>query len=108
MEVRIQALTFSGIDVIYDPVGLIKGMPIFVLFLNILYSQLPGFIDSLKCIAWKGRAIVVGFVGGEIEKVHLSEPPPALYSFYAQLPLNLVLLKNISIVGIHWGAYSST
>ena len=24
-----------------------------------------------------------------------------------QLPLNLVLLKNISIVGIHWGAYYS-
>jgi hypothetical protein len=24
-----------------------------------------------------------------------------------QLPLNLVLLKNISIVGIHWGAYTS-
>ncbi|KAI8975846.1 alcohol dehydrogenase [Trametes punicea] len=59
----------KGVDVIYDPVGLIK--------------------DSLKCIAWKGRAIVVGFAAGSIEK----------------LPLNLVLLKNISIVGIHWGAY---
>jgi NADPH2:quinone reductase len=59
----------KGVDVIYDPVGLIR--------------------DSLKCIAWKGRAIVVGFVGGEIEK----------------LPLNLVLLKNIAITGIHWGAY---
>ncbi|QRV94160.1 Zinc-binding dehydrogenase [Ceratobasidium sp. AG-Ba] len=59
----------KGVDVIYDPVGLIK--------------------DSLKCIAWKGRAVVVGFAAGQIEK----------------LPLNLVLLKNISIVGVHWGAY---
>lgn len=25
----------------------------------------------------------------------------------AQLPMNLVLLKNISIVGVHWGAYMS-
>lgn len=25
--------------------------------------------DSLKCIAWKGRALVVGFVAGQIEKV---------------------------------------
>ncbi|KAF5354780.1 hypothetical protein D9756_005294 [Leucocoprinus leucothites] len=58
-----------GVDVIYDPVGLIK--------------------DSLKCIAWKGRALVIGFAGGAIEKV----------------PMNLVLLKNISIVGLHWGAY---
>lgn len=24
-----------------------------------------------------------------------------------QLPLNLVLLKNIEITGIHWGAYTS-
>jgi len=33
---------------------------------------------------------VIGFAGGTIEK----------------LPLNLVLLKNISIVGLHWGAYA--
>ncbi|KZT72141.1 NAD(P)-binding protein [Daedalea quercina L-15889] len=59
----------KGVNVIYDPVGMIK--------------------DSLKCIAWKGRAIVVGFAAGQIEK----------------LPLNLVLLKNIAVVGIHWGAY---
>ena len=26
-------------------------------------------IDSLKCIAWKGRAVVVGFAGGKIEQV---------------------------------------
>ncbi|KAI0785659.1 alcohol dehydrogenase [Abortiporus biennis] len=60
----------KGVDVIYDPVGMIR--------------------DCLKCIAWKGRAIVVGFAKGSIEN----------------LPLNLVLLKNISIVGIHWGAYA--
>ncbi|KIK01424.1 hypothetical protein K443DRAFT_678425 [Laccaria amethystina LaAM-08-1] len=60
----------KGVDVIYDPVGLIN--------------------DSLKCIAWKGRALVVGFAAGTIEKV----------------PMNLVLLKNVSLVGVHWGAYS--
>ncbi|KAF7792365.1 hypothetical protein EIP86_003402 [Pleurotus ostreatoroseus] len=60
----------KGVDVVYDPVGMIR--------------------DTLKCIAWKGRAVVVGFAAGEIEK----------------LPLNLVLLKNISVVGIHWGAYT--
>jgi len=60
----------KGVNVVYDPVGMIR--------------------DSLKCIAWKGRAVVVGFAAGQIEK----------------LPLNLVLLKNISVVGIHWGAYS--
>ncbi|KAM6502269.1 hypothetical protein JOM56_002246 [Amanita muscaria] len=59
----------KGVDVIYDPVGMIN--------------------DSLKCIAWGGRALVIGFAGGTIEKV----------------PMNLVLLKNISLVGLHWGSY---
>ncbi|KAJ7132756.1 alcohol dehydrogenase [Mycena crocata] len=59
----------KGADVIYDPVGMIT--------------------DCLKCIAWKGRAIVVGFAAGTVEKV----------------PMNLVLLKNISLVGIYWGGY---
>jgi len=60
----------KGADVIYDPVGMIT--------------------DCLKCIAWRGRAIVVGFAAGTVEKV----------------PMNLVLLKNISLVGIFWGGYS--
>ncbi|KAJ7188200.1 alcohol dehydrogenase [Mycena filopes] len=65
----------KGVDVIYDPV---------------VRSQLELYsFHCLKCIAWKGRAIVVGFAAGTVEKV----------------PMNLVLLKNISIVGIHWGAY---
>lgn len=57
-----------GVDVVYDPVGML--------------------IPSLKCIAWNGRLVVVGFVAGTIEKV----------------PANLVLLKNVSIVGLFWGA----
>jgi hypothetical protein len=28
-------------------------------------------LDALKCIAWGGRALVVGFAGGAIEQVHL-------------------------------------
>ncbi|KAH9957082.1 NAD(P)-binding protein [Russula dissimulans] len=60
-----------GVDVVYDPVGRIK--------------------DALKCTVWGGRAIVVGFAGGEIEK----------------LPLNLVLLKNVSVIGIYWGSYKT-
>ncbi|KZV96520.1 NAD(P)-binding protein [Exidia glandulosa HHB12029] len=59
-----------GVDVVYDPVGLIR--------------------ESLKCIAWKGRAVVVGFTGGAIEN----------------LPLNVVLLKNVAVTGLHWGAYT--
>lgn len=59
-----------GVDIVYDPVGLID--------------------KSTKCIAWNGRLIVVGFVGGEIEKV----------------AMNKLLLKNIAVIGLHWGAYA--
>ncbi|EPE06217.1 alcohol dehydrogenase [Ophiostoma piceae UAMH 11346] len=57
---------------------------------DIVYDPV-GMVDkSTKCTAWNGRILVVGFAAGSIEK----------------LALNKVLLKNISIVGIHWGAYS--
>ena len=39
----------KGANVVYDPVGMIQ--------------------PSLKCIAWNGRALVVGFAAGNIEKV---------------------------------------
>jgi NADPH2:quinone reductase len=47
------------------------------------------FEASLKCIAWGGRLIIVGFSSGEI---------PAL-------KLNRVMLKHISIIGIHIHGY---
>src|SRR5947199_215371 len=61
-----------GADVIYDPVG---G---------------DVFDGSLKCIAWNGRLLVIGFASGRIPEVKL----------------NRVLLKNISLVGLHWGAHA--
>src|SRR5262245_14648552 len=61
-----------GADVIYDPVG---G---------------DVFDASLKCIAWSGRLLVIGFASGRIPEVKL----------------NRVLLKNIALVGLHWGAYA--
>lgn len=58
---------------------------------DIVYDPV-GMIDkSTKCIRWNGRLLVVGFAAGSIEKV----------------AMNKVLLKNISIVGIHWGAYAT-
>lgn len=45
--------------------------------------------QSLKCAAWCSRLVTIGFASGNIEAI----------------PLNLVLLKNVSIVGVHWGAY---
>lgn len=60
----------AGVDIVYDPVGLID--------------------QSLKCVAWNARLLVIGFAAGSIEKV----------------ALNRVLLKNVSLVGLHWGQYA--
>lgn len=57
---------------------------------DIVYDPV-GMVDkSTKCVAWNGRILVVGFAAGSIEKV----------------AMNKVLLKNISLVGIHWGQYA--
>ncbi len=56
-----------------------------LLTLNVLQVN-----TSLKCTAWGGRIVIIGFTSGNIEKV----------------AMNKVLLKNISLVGLHWGTYA--
>lgn len=69
---KVKAITPKGrgVDIVYDPVGLIS--------------------QSTKCTAWNGRLLVIGFAAGDIEKV----------------ATNRMLLKNISVVGLHWGVYA--
>jgi NADPH2:quinone reductase len=59
---------------------------------DVIYDSVGGevFDKSLKCIAWNGRLLVIGFAGGEIPSVKA----------------NRILLKNIAVVGLHWGAYA--
>jgi NADPH2:quinone reductase len=59
---------------------------------DVIYDSVGGdvFDRSLKCIAWSGRLLVIGFAGGTIPSV----------------AANRILLKNISVVGLHWGAYA--
>jgi len=58
---------------------------------DVIYDSVGGdvFDLSTKCIAFCGRLVIVGFTSGRI---------PAVQT-------NRVLLKNISLVGLHWGAY---
>ncbi|KAJ2056999.1 hypothetical protein IW146_002292 [Coemansia sp. RSA 922] len=60
----------KGADIVYDPVGKVE--------------------ESLKCVAWNGRIVVVGFAAGAIEKV----------------ATNRILLKNVAVTGVYWGAYA--
>ena len=58
---------------------------------DVVYDPVGGaaYAGSTKCIAFEGRIVVVGFTSGEI-------PSPAL---------SHALVKNYSIVGLHWGLY---
>ena len=47
------------------------------------------FTDSLRSLAQEGRLLVVGFTGGTIPEVKV----------------NRLLLNNISVVGVGWGAF---
>ena len=59
---------------------------------DVIYDSVGGdvFDRSLKCIAWNGRLLVIGFASGKIPTV----------------AANRILLKNIAVVGLHWGAYA--
>ena len=61
-----------GADVIYEPVG----------------GDI--FLETLRCVAWNGRILVVGFASGVIPEA----------------PMNLPLLKGSSIVGVFWGDFA--
>jgi len=58
---------------------------------DVVYDPVGGevFDKSRRCIAFEGRLVVVGFTSGTIP----------------QAPANHALVKNYSIVGLHWGLY---
>jgi NADPH:quinone reductase len=71
-DARVRELTGArGADVIYESVG----------------GEV--FERSLKCIAWGGRLLVIGFSSGDIPSVRC----------------NRVMLKHISLVGLNLGGY---
>jgi len=60
---------------------------------DVIYDSVGGdtYSRSTKCIAFEGRILVIGFAGGVIQSA----------------ALNHALIKNYSIVGLHWGLYQS-
>jgi NADPH2:quinone reductase len=69
----VRALTDGkGVDVVFDPVG---G---------------EAFKQSVRCIGWEGRVLVVGFASGDIP----------------QVAANMILVKNFSVTGVVFGEHS--
>jgi NADPH2:quinone reductase len=58
---------------------------------DVVYDPVGGaaYAGSARCVAFEGRILVIGFASGTV-------PAP---------PLNHALIKNYSIVGVHWGLY---
>ncbi len=56
---------------------------------DVAYDPVGGevFQQLRRCMAWNGRLLVIGFVAG-----------------IPEIATNHVLLKNYSVVGVHWGA----
>lgn len=61
----------GGVDVVYDPVG------------GTVFDQ------SLRCMNWSGRMVVIGFASGTVP----------------QVPANILLVKNLGVLGLYWGSY---
>ena len=59
---------------------------------DVIFDPVGGdvFDKSVKCISRDGRLLVIGFASGRISK----------------LPVNLLLVKNFTVIGLYWGAYA--
>ena len=60
---------------------------------DVVFDPVGGeaYTKSTKCIAFEGRIVIIGFTSGTI-------PAPGL---------NHALVKNYSILGLHWGLYNT-
>jgi len=59
---------------------------------DVVYDPVGGdaFDQALRAVNWEARMLIIGFASGRIQSV----------------PANLILVKNISITGVVWGAQS--
>src|SRR5262249_50392593 len=58
---------------------------------DVIYDPVGGEISerSTKCIAFEGRLLLIGFTSGK----------------FSNFVSNHILIKNYSVVGLHWGSY---
>jgi len=58
---------------------------------DVVYDPVGGDLAqaAMRSMAWCGRFLVIGFTSGEVP----------------QFPGNYLLVKNIAIIGVYWGAY---
>ncbi|MDX5361460.1 MAG: NADPH:quinone oxidoreductase family protein [Alphaproteobacteria bacterium] len=59
---------------------------------NVAYDPVGGdmFDASLRTLAFEGRIVIIGFASGTIP----------------QIPANILLVKNVDVLGLYWGSYA--
>ena len=60
---------------------------------DVVFDPVGGdlFDASLRAVAWGARLVVIGFAAGRVP----------------QIPANILLVKNIAVLGFYWGSYRS-
>ncbi len=60
---------------------------------DVVYDPVGGdiFAASLRAVAWNARIVVIGFAAGDVQ----------------QIPANILLVKNVDVLGFYWGSYRS-
>lgn len=58
---------------------------------DVVYDPVGGdvFDASLRAVAWNARLVVIGFASGKV----------------SQIPANILLVKNVDVLGFYWGSY---
>jgi NADPH2:quinone reductase len=58
---------------------------------DVVYDPVGGdiFDASLRAVAWNARLVVIGFAAGTVQ----------------QIPANILLVKNVDVLGFYWGSY---
>ncbi len=58
---------------------------------DVVYDTVGGalFDPALRCLAPEGRYLTIGFASGDVP----------------QIPANLLLVKNLTVIGLYWGGY---
>ncbi|MGC1440733.1 MAG: NADPH:quinone oxidoreductase family protein, partial [Burkholderiaceae bacterium] len=93
-DVKRQAAAKSGADHVLSSAGfrdavleLTAGRGV-----DVVFDPVGGdaFTEALRCTAPQGRILAIGFASGDIPAV----------------PLNLLLVKNVSVLGVYWGYFT--
>lgn len=80
------AINYRSADFVKDVKAITEGRGA-----ELIFDPVGGdvFDKSRKCIAFEGKILVIGFAGGRM----------------SDAPTNHVLIKNYSVVGVHWGYF---